>query len=48
MELTKKQKQEVKQHLNDVLNECLGRMEMGQIEHNVFEIAEHLRINLQD
>ena len=46
MVLNKKQKGEVKLHLKDILNECLGRIEMGQIEHNVFEIAEHLNIEI--
>jgi hypothetical protein len=48
MVLNKKQKVEVKLHLKDILNECLGRIEMGQIEHNVFEIAEHLNIEIEE
>ena len=42
-------KEEVKKHLKDILDECenfFGGKETGQIEHNVFEIAEHLGIKI--
>lgn len=48
--ITKKQKEEVKLHLQDILDECknfFNGKETGQIEHNVFEIAEHLGIKLE-
>lgn len=38
-------------HLKDILDECqnfFGGKETGQIEHNVFEIAEHLGIKIED
>lgn len=41
-------KEQIKLHLKDILRECEGRREMGQIEHNVFEIADHLKINMEE
>ncbi len=46
-------KKEVKLHLEDILRECKGRKGLNfeflkQIEHNVFEIAEHIGIKAED
>jgi hypothetical protein len=49
--INKKLKKEIIKHLNDILNECSGFFkgkETGQIENNVFEIAEHLGIKLSE
>jgi hypothetical protein len=46
--ITNKEKEEVKLHLNDIINECsCKRHDIKQIEHNVCEIAEHLGIELK-
>ena len=42
---------DIEVHLRDILDECknfFGGRETGQIEHNVFEIAEHLGIEIED
>lgn len=41
------QKEEIKLHLLDILEECKGRIEMGQIEQDVLDIAEQLNIELE-
>jgi len=44
-------KREIELHLRDILDDCKNFFkgkETGQIEHNVFEIAQHLGINLEE
>ncbi len=44
--MEKEQIDKIEQHLKDILDECSGFFqgkETGQIEHNVFEIREHLK-----
>ena len=46
METKNKQKDEVNMHLKDILSECKSnKVDIAQIEHNVFEIANHLGID---
>ena len=42
-----KRVEEIEILLKDILKECEGRKEIGQIEEDVLEIAEHLDINLK-
>ena len=44
--MEKEQIDKIELHLKDILDECknfFGGKETGQIEHNVFEIREHLK-----
>ena len=46
--LINKEKEEIILHLKDILNECnSGKIDINQVKHNVFEIAEHLEIELK-
>lgn len=42
----KDKENQILSHLRDILNECkqLDKLDLAQIEHNVFEIAEHLGV----
>ena len=36
------------EHLKDILDECNNGIDIEQIKHNVYEIAEHLDINIEE
>ena len=40
------QEKEIKLHLVDGIKECRGNSDIKQIEHNFFEIADHLGIKI--
>ena len=41
-------KLKILEHLKDILNECNSGVDVKQIEHNVYEIMEHLGIKISE
>ena len=41
-------KEEVKLHLIDGIKGCRGMLDIKQIEYNLFEIADHLEIEINN